>query len=154
MTISYLQAITINWPAVQCHAEGDEYTDLVSDSGDAIPSQEELDTWIAAHPNGLSGTKITKLAFRQRFTIMEKVGVEMACLDNPGASDTVREQSALVRVYIKDLDNASWVDLADQNTIDGVTLLESAGILATGRSDQILDISAITDAERFSHEAS
>ena len=42
---------------------------------------------------------------------------------------------------------AKYIDLARQDTIDGVTALETAGILASGRASEILN-NPIQDIER------
>lgn len=84
-------------------------------------------------------TKITRLAFRQRFTQAEKTTLELASLDNPAASMQDRAQSAAIRVYLADVAAATFIDLSRSDTRDGVQALEAAGILAVGRAVEILD---------------
>ena len=86
-----------------------------------------------------TGTKVTRLSFRNRFTATEKVMLEMACLDNPAGTMQQRQQAAMLRVFLKDLDNASYVDLSRPDTQYGVRLLETLGLLATGRANTILN---------------
>ena len=56
MATSYITAIGINWPDVECHAIGDGsvYANLVWDAGSAIPSQATLDAWITANAAALT----------------------------------------------------------------------------------------------------
>lgn len=84
-------------------------------------------------------TRITRLAFRNRFTPAEKVALELAALDDPAAPMAQRQQSAAIRVYLADVAASTFVDLANANTRSGVQSLEAAGLLTTGRALQILD---------------
>lgn len=90
---------------------------------------------LTIHPD----TRITKLAFRNRFTSAEKVAIEFACLDDPAAPMPQRLQSAALRANQADLAAANFVDLARKDTREGVQLLETAGLLAEGRALEILD---------------
>ena len=83
-------------------------------------------------------TRITRLAFRNRFTQAEKVTLELAALDNPAASTAQRQQAAALRSYLKDLDAATFVDLERPDTVAGVQSLGAAGLLAEGRAAAIL----------------
>lgn len=82
---------------------------------------------------------ITKLAFRNRFLQVEKIGLELAALDNPAGTSPERTQAAALRTYLKDLEVATYVDLARPDTRAGVQFLEAAGLLAAGRAAVILD---------------
>ena len=82
--------------------------------------------------------RITRLAFRNRFTQAEKVTLELAALDNPAASTAQRQQAAALRSYLKDLDAATFVDLERPDTVAGVQSLGAAGLLAEGRAAVIL----------------
>jgi hypothetical protein len=73
------------------------------------------------------GTKITRLAMRNRFTFAEKVAIE-----------TAAQSSASIKVYLDDLAASTFVDLSRPDTQAGVQLLESEGIIATGRASEIL----------------
>ena len=84
-------------------------------------------------------TRITRLAFRNRFTAAEKVALEMASLDNPAGTMEQRQQAAALRVYLADVASSSFVDLGRQDTRAGVQQLEAWGLLAAGRALQILD---------------
>lgn len=82
---------------------------------------------------------ITRLAFRNRFTQAEKIGLELAALDKPAGTMPERTQAAALRTYLEDAAAATFVDLARTDTRAGVQFLETAGLLAAGRALQILD---------------
>ena len=84
-------------------------------------------------------SRITKLAFRNRFTSAEKIAIEFACLDDPAAPMPQRLQSAALRANQADLAAATFVDLTRPDTRAGVQMLEAAGLLAEGRALVILD---------------
>lgn len=84
-------------------------------------------------------SRITRLAFRNRFTQTEKVMLELAALDDPTAPMPQRQQAAAVRVHLADVAASTFVDLARTDTRAGVQSLEAAGLLAPGRALQILD---------------
>lgn len=92
--------------------------------------------------------RITRLAFRNRFTTAEKVALELAALDNPSATMAQRQQSAALRAHLKDLDAASWVDLTRPETVAALQMLEASGLIDEGRAAAILDVDSITDIER------
>jgi hypothetical protein len=83
--------------------------------------------------------KITKLAFRQRFTPQERITIELASLDNPAASDQQRQLAAALRSSEQDVSVAQYIDLNRADTRDGVTDLEAYGLIAAGRATVILD---------------
>lgn len=92
--------------------------------------------------------RITKLAFRNRFTKAEKAGIEFAALDDPTAPIAQRQQAAALRADLKDQDQATFIDLDDEDTRTGVLTLEAAGLIAAGRAVEILD-APVQDKERF-----
>ncbi|MDP4076259.1 hypothetical protein [Acidovorax sp. A1169] len=87
----------------------------------------------------LESRHITRLAFRNRFTQAEKIGLELAALDKPAGTMPERTQAAALRTYLEDAAAATFVDLARTDTRAGVQFLETAGLLAAGRALQILD---------------
>lgn len=100
-------------------------------------------------PPAAPGTvKITKLAFRNRFTQAEKVAVEIAALDVPTASIQARSTAAALRANQQDVQVAQHIDLMRADTRGGVLQLEAAGLLAAGRAIVILDTPP-TEAEVF-----
>lgn len=84
-------------------------------------------------------TRITRLAFRNRFTMPEKTALEMAAIDNPAAAMSARQQSAALRATLTDTAAATFIDLARPDTRAGVQMLEALGLLAEGRALEILD---------------
>ena len=84
-------------------------------------------------------TRITRLAFRNRFTSAEKMALEMAALDDPTAPMAQRQQAAAIRVHLADVAASTFIDLAVQDTRAGVLALEAGGLLTEGRVLEILD---------------
>jgi len=82
---------------------------------------------------------ITVYAARQRFTEAEKVGIDLAAIDNPAAPLEQRQFAAQIRVWKEDMASVTQIDLRHQAVIDGVTALETAGLLAPGRAAVILN---------------
>ena len=95
----------------------------------------------------LPARAITPLAFRNRFTLTEKVTIEMAGIDVPTASAAARQQAAALRISQADILVASYIDLDRADTRAGVVMLESLGVLAAGRALVILD-TPVQDVER------
>jgi hypothetical protein len=136
MTITYMQAIGLNWPNVQCHAQGSGavYEDIVWESGEALPSKEVLDAWIATHPEGIPLTEVTRYQFRKLFTLNERIAV-----DNAPANVNIPAQyrAALVTV-LKDLELSGVVYLDNPDIQAGLELLVAVGLLQASRVPQIL----------------
>lgn len=82
-------------------------------------------------------TKITRLAFRNRFTGAEKVALY-----------TAAASSVQLRVYLDDLSAATYVDLTRADTIAGVNALELSGVIGAGRASEILT-NPVTDEEAW-----
>lgn len=82
---------------------------------------------------------ITILAFRNRFTLAEKVTIEIASLDNPAAPMAARQQAAALRANQADSNAATYIDIDRPDTRAGVIGLEAAGVIGAGRALQILD---------------
>lgn len=93
-------------------------------------------------------TRMTKLAFRNRFTKAEKVAIEIAGVDRPTGPPAERNAQAALRVYQQDVIAAQYIDPSREDTRAGVQQLEAVGILAAGRALIILD-TPITDEELF-----
>lgn len=96
-------------------------------------------TYVGAPPSVYNDTSITRLAFRNRFTLAEKAAIELAALDNPTAPMPQRQQAAALRAYLADVAAATYIDLQRPDTRAGVQMLETAGLLANGRALEILD---------------
>ena len=84
-------------------------------------------------------TRITRLAFRNRFTQTEKVTLELAAMDDPTAPMAQRQQAAAIRVHLADVAASTFIDLCSQDTRAGVQELEAGGLLTEGRALVILD---------------
>ena len=84
-------------------------------------------------------TRITRLAFRNRFNSAEKVTLELAAPDDPTAPMAQRQQAAAIRVHLADVAASTFIDLAAQETRAGVQALEAGGLLTEGRALEILD---------------
>ena len=92
-----------------------------------------------------TGTRITKLAFRNRFTVAEKAALEIAALDNPAADMQSRGLAATLRAYLEDVQAATFIDLQRADTRAGVMMLEQVGLLGAGRALQIFDTPPTVD---------
>jgi len=92
--------------------------------------------------------KITKLAFRNRFLRTEKIGLELAALDDPTAPMQLRQRAAAIRADLADQRDATYIDLSRDDTRAGVMALEALGLIGPGRAAEILD-SPIQDIERY-----
>ena len=135
--MDYIEAIGLNWATVQCHTTGTNYEDIIWDSGDQIPSKEVLDAYIIN--NTLNVSKITKLAFRNRFSLSEKIAIDLYSIDDPTADIQIRQRAALIRTILEDLRVSTYIDLSRTDTREGVRLLEQFGIISVGRAAAILD---------------
>jgi len=82
---------------------------------------------------------ITNLAFDLRFTMQERIAIELASIDDPAAPMEQRTQAAALRVSQERSRKAQFTDLADQVTRAGVEQMEALGLLAQGRAAEILD---------------
>ena len=75
-------------------------------------------------------TRITRLALRQRFTMVEK-----ATLYTVAATP----QGVALRVFLDDLASSTYVDLSRADTIAGINYLAAAGLITTARAAEILN---------------
>lgn len=92
-----------------------------------------------------TGTRITKLAFRNRFTVAEKAALEIAALDNPTADMQSRVLAATLRAYLEDVQAATFIDLSSADTRAGVLQLGQVGLIGAGRAVEILDTPPTAD---------
>jgi hypothetical protein len=118
-------------------------------SGMEFATHDHLaDSTAVAAPVVEGARRITRLAFRNRFTTAEKVALEIASLDNPNASMAARANAAALRANQADIAAATFIDLNRKDTRDGVILLGAVGLLGNGRALTILD-TAITSEEQY-----
>ena len=106
------------------------------------PAYVEYVAWVDAGNSPTLGAEqatdpavrlLTKLGFRRRFTLMERVAVD-AAPGNPAFPDNVR---AILLTMATDLSMAEEINLDDADVISGRTLLEQLGVIASGRAAEI-----------------
>lgn len=140
-----------------------EATGIVTrDDGTVVcPAQSDTDvnflaytTWlgegntpniIALSPN--ASMVITRRAFRARFTMEERVSMDITSIDNPSATLQERQVSAAVRTLMKDVDDALFIDLQNPSLVDGMAALVQFGIITQDRATAITT-APITQDER------
>ena len=76
---------------------------------------------------------ISKLAFRRRFTLAERVAFD----DAPNNTAFPAEVRATLRTMVKDLELAEEIHLDDTDVVNGLNLLVSLGILTAARADEV-----------------
>lgn len=93
---------------------------------------------------------ISKIAFRNRFTQAERVGLELAALHNTSLAINHPSNllAAALRSSMADQRDALYIDLKRQTVLAGVQALEDAGLLAAGRTAQIV-LTPPTDEELY-----
>ena len=85
-------------------------------------------------PAPAPSTLRSRLAFRSRFTEAEQVALEVAMLEHPNV-----QVRAMLRVFDKNLSDATEIRLDDPRTQLGLTRLVAAGLLTAQRRSEILD---------------
>ena len=129
---------SVVWDGSSHSAYANSRLTFISAGGEFPPApSDDADLW-----------RITKLAFKQRFTTAEKVGLEMAGIDNPAAPMEQRALAAGLRVNQADILAATYIDLKRADTRAGVMALEQYGLIAAGRALVILD-TVPTEIERY-----
>ena len=132
--------------ATDAYTGPDEYIDAPADFDvTRLGEYRYEDGALALAPD----TRITRLAFRNRFTSAEKMALEMAALDDPTAPMAQRQQAAAIRVHLADVAASTFVDLGRADTRAGVQALEAGGLLTEGRALEILD-APVPPSERLS----
>ena len=89
-------------------------------------------------PQQDASTKLTKLEFRNLFTLQEKAAIDLASLDNPQASMEQRLIAASLRAMLADQAMAEFIDLSDESTITGIQYLAQVGLLTEERAQEVL----------------
>lgn len=82
--------------------------------------------------------KVTRLAFKQRFTTEERLAIRAAAAVNP-----------LVYDFQDLVDSATYIDLERKDTALSVNTLEQMGLIGEGRAAEILS-PPIDEDERWS----
>lgn len=90
--------------------------------------------WVVPVP---ARAKLSRLAFRWRFTLEEQLALRAAEREHPEPS--VRDTLAIMRESLSDVEDDSGVDVADPRTVGGATLsvdlLVAAGLLSPEARD-------------------
>lgn len=89
--------------------------------------------------------RITRFAFRDRFSQAEKVAIEIASQDDPAADPSIRAMAAALRASQQDLLAATYVETSLAATRNGVLTLEAVGLIGQGRALEILDTPPTAD---------
>lgn len=118
-------------PAIVTRAINADAVDL--STWDTVQRAFRAELW------GVQTWRLTRLAFRNRFSMSEKAAMELAKLDNPTSPMAQRQAAAVLRAYMDDVAASTFVDLQRPDTRAGVQQLEAMGLLAAGRAAVILD---------------
>ena len=99
--------------------------------------------FVAQLPQGSGGEamaprRVSVLVFGRRFTPAEKATIEWAAVDGPNQPEAHRMQAAALRATLADQAAATFIDLDDSATVEGLESLETMAILARGRAREIL----------------
>ncbi len=100
------------------------------DGATLLGTTSDADYLLNAAP---SPRTVTKLAFRRRFTLAERIAMDSAP-DNPAIAPATR---AALHTLAKDLELAEEIDRDDADVIAGLALLESLKIIAAGRAAEV-----------------
>jgi hypothetical protein len=87
----------------------------------------------------ITSMNVSKLAFRNRFTIQEKIQIDLMSLDNPNASMDVRMRASIIRVFFEDVDQAEYISLDAEGTYLALSKMVEFGILTETRVSEILN---------------
>ena len=82
--------------------------------------------------------RVSVLAFRRRFTSAERAAIEWAAVDRADQPSAQRQQAAALRATLADQAAATFIDLDDADTAEGVQALEAMGLIAAGRAATII----------------
>jgi len=88
------------------------------------------------------GSNISRLAFKLRMTADERKAIRAAAESNADLYD-----------FMDLLSDSTYIDLTRAETIAGVGQLETAGLLASGRGDEVLN-APVTQEEQWNVERS
>ncbi|MFO0451548.1 MAG: hypothetical protein ACK52I_23305 [Pseudomonadota bacterium] len=83
-------------------------------------------------PEPVTDWRVTKLRFQLRFTDAEAIAIDLA-------SQGATVEAAAVRRYLKLIELAEWIDLANQLVRNGIFNLAAAGLLTEERANVIID---------------
>lgn len=92
---------------------------------------------IAPEPVIVPETRMSVRAFKKRLTTAERVAIRAAATTDPIVFD-----------FIDLVDSSTFIDLTDQDTVDGLNYCEAQGLIAAGRANDILS-APVTDNEKI-----
>lgn len=121
-------------------------TTVDPNTGDDVPQYAVVEQVYSVE---IPSQRVTRLAFLDRFTEDEYVGLDMASIDDPAATTAARIGAAKIRRYLEKVKSATYIDLSRPDTIAGVQALAVVGLLTSERADEILE-APITETERYS----
>jgi len=122
---------------------GWHYDDEAGFTAPATPEPEPV-----PEPDSIPANRIiTNYAFDMRFTLDERVAIEMAGMDDPTATMEQRAMAAALRVSQERAKKAQFTDLDNPVVRASVEQMEAGGLLAPGRAAVILD-TPVLDEER------
>ena len=81
-----------------------------------------------AQPVAPTSHTLTKLEYLRRFTVDERVAIRAAAAQNAVLAD-----------YLQLMELAQDINTGDPDTVAAVTMLEQAGLIATGRANEVLN---------------
>ena len=88
------------------------------------------------------GTRISRLAFKLRMTADERKAIRVAAESNADLYD-----------FMDLLSDSTYIDLTRAETIAGVGQLETSGLIASGRGDEVLN-TPVTQEEQWNLDRS
>lgn len=133
--------IESHWPVLGRYQSYDGEEVLTIDAARTVViSTIAVRDWTAAEIKAYKmaqNRRITPAALRYRFTDDEKVGFELAMLDDP-TSPAARQAAAAMRALQKDLFVGGQADLNSPALQARVQQLETLGAIAAGRAEEII----------------
>ena len=111
------------------------YADIVFVSVSPIPTEAELDAYIANAVYQQQQT-LTKYQFRKLYTFNERVAI-----DNVDTNPNISAQHrAIVRTIMNGLNTSGEVQMYNPDVLAGVALMEQLGLIGPGRGAQIMSM--------------
>lgn len=92
--------------------------------------------------------KIRAEAFWERFTNAELVDYDVAMQHDPAATNNAKKDAAKLRIFKADTNQSGYRNLTKNKVTSFMAGLETSGILAAGRANEILT-TPITDEEQY-----
>lgn len=131
--MDYVTAIGFGFPNVQvsCTANPYNFSDIVWEGGEPMPSQLEVDAWILNHP--YSTKEYSILEFRRLFTFEERCAIDYA----PFNAELPLQVQSAVRTMLEDQRQAEFITFMDPDTVAAVDALIQFGLITPQRASKI-----------------